>query len=297
MNIELTHMRQFVAVADELHFGRAAIKLGMAQPPLSQAIKRLENRLGFELLERSRRNVALTRAGEVFLKEARATISKADAAVLLARQAASHELAELRVSFVSAALYRLLPAALHDFRARFPKVEVRLHEQPTDTQIESLIAGDNDLGFVHPPLKVTEDLTVKTISRDPLVAAVPAASDFAKLPALGLADLGNEPFILFPHVQGPDLHIRILDACRAAGFMPRISQEAGRMHTILSLVSAGMGVSLVPDGARSLQLDGVQFVPLKPPTELHLDLAMVWRRRHRLRHLSALIDCVENSTD
>ncbi len=290
-------MRQFVAVAEELHFGRAAIRLGMAQPPLSQAIKRLEHRLGFQVLERSRRRVELTPAGSVFLKEARNTLAQADAAVRLARQAASHELAELHVTFVSAALYRLLPAALRTFRTRFPKVEVRLDEQPTDTQIEGLRDGSIDLGFVHPPLKTTDGLTVRDVAKEPLVAAVPADSRFAGEPVVELANFKHEPFVLFPHVQGPDLHLRILDACRAAGFTPRISQEAGRMHTILSLVACGLGVSLVPDGARTLQIDGMRFVPLGPQTDLHLDLAMVWRRGRPQRHVNTFIDTVTRTTD
>ncbi len=290
-------MRQFVAVAEELHFGRAAIRLGMAQPPLSQAIKRLEDRLGFRLLERSRRRVELTPAGEVFLTEARATLSQADTAIRLARQAASHELAELRLTFVSAALYRLLPAALRSFSTRFPKVEIQLDEQPTDAQIEGLLAGRVDLGFVHPPLKAVEGLTVRTVARDALVAAVPAASKFADASVVDLADLREEPFVLFPHVQGPDLHLRILEACRTAGFVPRISQEAGRMHTILSLVASGLGVSLVPDGARTLRIEGVRFVPLAQQGELHLDLAMVWRRGRPQRHLNGFIETVTGATD
>ncbi len=290
MTIELHHLRHFAAVADELHFGRAAQRLGMTQPPLSQSIKRLEAALGVTLFERSRRRVALTAAGRVFQAEAARTLAQADAAIRLTRRAASEEIAELRIGFVSAALYRLLPEVLRRFRERFPDVEIRLEEQSTEAQLDGLRDGSLDIGFVHPPLRNVDDLTVATVSRDPLIAAVPATHALAGAATIELSALADSDFVLFPARQGPVLQGRIIQACRRAGFLPRIVQEAQRMHTILSLVAAGLGVSLVPDGARSLRLDGVSFVPIDGlPNELAWELATVRTLRPPRRHERAFI--------
>lgn len=293
MSVDLHAMRHFVAVAEELHFGRAALRLGMAQPPLSQSIRRLEAGLGFRLFERTRRRVELTPAGAVFLDEARRTLAQAEDAIRLARRAAADELATLTVTFASIALYRALPAALKAHRARFPDVAIRLDERATDAQLEGLRDGSVDLGFVTPPLRDVSELEVRAIGRDRLVAAVPAESPLAGAGGIRLGALADADFILFPHGQGPSLHGRILAACRRAGFVPRVAQEARLMHTILSLVSAGMGVSLVPEGARTMRLAGVAFVPVHDlPDDLAWELAIAWRARRVRPALRAFIDTI-----
>ncbi len=279
-------MRHFVAVAEELHFGRAAARLNMAQPPLSQSIRRLEDGLGFALLERSSRRVALTPAGRVFLDEAKRTLAQAEATLRLARQVASDELAELTLGFVSAALYRVLPEALRTFRTRFPEIRIRLEELSTERQLESLRDGGIDIAFLHPPLRDAVDLEVQVVDRDPFVAAVPTGSPLAKTARLALGDLADQDFVLFPYRRGPSLYRGILTACRQAGFAPKITQEAQRMHTILSLVAAEMGVSLVPQGAQTLRIDGVAFVQVDGiPQALAWELAMVRRKTDRRRAL------------
>jgi len=286
-------MRHFVAVAEELHFGRAAARLGLAQPPLSQSIQRLERGLGVQLFVRSHRKVELTPAGRTFLDEARRTLTQAETAVHLARRAAVDDLTELKVTFVSAALYRLLPAALRNYRAQFPAVEIHLEERATDGQLDGLRDGSVDIGFVHPPLKDAGELDVRMIYRDRLMAAIPSASALASEPAVVLADLADEGFVLFPFRQGPNLHARITSACRRAGFVPRVLQEALQMHTILSLVAAGMGVSLVPERARMLHTEGVTFVPiLGLPDDLTWDLALAWRAQNAHRPLRAFVETV-----
>lgn len=300
MAVDLHHMRHFAAVAEELHFGRAAARLGIAQPPLSQSIKRLEADLGFPLFERTQRRVELTPAGEVFLTEARRTLEQSETAVRLAQQAASEHLASLTVTFVSAALYQVLPAALRAHRKRFPKVDIRLDERPSDAQLAGLRDGSVDLGFLHPPLKDLRGLQSETIARDRFIVALPSASPLARRRKLDLAELGDQDFVLFPHRQGPSLHGRLMAACRRAGFLPRIAQEAGRMHTLLSLVAAGLGVSLVPEGARSLPIAGVTFVPLHGlPEELCWELMIVWRARGLrppLRSFTETLRSVADST-
>ena len=290
MTVELHHLRHFAAVAEELHFGRAADRLGMTQPPLSQSIKRLEAALGVTLFERSRRKVALTAAGRVFQAEAVRTLAQADAAIRLTRRAASEEIAQLRIGFVSAALYRLLPDVLRRFRDRYPDVEIRLEERSTDAQLAGLRDGSLDIGFVHPPLRDADDLTIETVSRDRLIAAIPAAHELASAATIELAAFADSDFVLFPARQGPVLQRRIVQACRRAGFLPRIVQEAQRMHTILSLVAAGLGVSLVPEGARSLRLDGVSFVPVAGlPDDLAWELTTIRTLRTPRRHERAFM--------
>jgi len=232
------------------------------------------------VLERTQRKVELTPAGSVFLDEARRTLTQADEAVRLARRAASDEVAQLHVTFVSAALYRVLPEVLRQFRATWPDIEIRLDELPTDSQLANLRSGAVDAGFVHPPLRDAADLEVEAVQSDRLVLALPETNALAGRDLVALSDLRDESFVLFPHRQDPALHGRILQACRRAGFLPRVAQEARQMHTILTLVASGIGVSLVPAGAQTMRIDGVTFRPIGGlPDDLAWDLAVVWRRK------------------
>jgi len=267
----------------------------MAQPPLSQSIKRLETSLGFPLFARTQRRVELTPAGHVFLVEARRTLQQADETVRLAKRAASENLAELSVTFTSAALYRVLPAALRAHRDRFPSVEIRLDERPTDAQIAGLQDGSVDVGFVTPPLKAVAGLEIEVVSRDRFELAVPVSSRFARRDAVALSELASEAFVLFPYVQGPALHGRLMSACRQAGFVPRVRQEARQMHTIFSLVAAEIGVSLVPEGARSMRVEGVAMVPLADfPPDLTWDLSIIWKPTCAGRPLRGFIEIVRS---
>ncbi|PKA44869.1 LysR family transcriptional regulator [Rhizobium sullae] len=293
MMTSLLHMRHFIAVAEELHFGRAAARLGMAQPPLSQSIKRLEERLGFPLFERTQRAVRLTAAGRVFLEEARRTIAQSEDAVRLARRAASDDLAQISIAFVSAALYRLLPQAIRAFHEIWPDTTIRLDERPTEAQLAGLAGGDIDLGFFHPPIKTVDGLAVELIHRDKLIVAVPSHHPLAALNFCRLADLAGHDFIMFPHQQGPTLHGKITNACRAAGFVPNIVQEARQMHTILSLVAAGLGVSLVPTGATTMRIAGVAFIPLvDTPADIAWEMAIGWQPRGARKALRNFLEVV-----
>jgi DNA-binding transcriptional LysR family regulator len=249
--------------------------------------------LGFPLFARTQRKVELTPAGRVFLDEARRTLVQADEAVRIARRAASEELAELTVTFGSIALYRVLPAALRAHRKRFPKVEIRLDERATDAQVIGLQNGMVDLGFMTPPVKDASGLEIEVISRDRFAAAVPSDSSFARRERIALDTLAGEDFVFFPYVQGPSLHGRLMAACRQAGFVPRITQEARQMHTILSLVASGMGVSLVPEGAQTIRVEGVSFVPLSGmPEDVTWDLAMAWKPKGARRALTSFVQTV-----
>ena len=290
---DLHHLRQFIAVAEEQHFGRAAQRLNMAQPPLSQAIKRLEERMGVMLFERTSRKVALTPAGEVLLGEARRLLANAARATRLAHQAAQGLEGRITIGFVSAALYQLLPEALRAFRRRFPEAEIALHEMTTNEQVEALQRGAIDVGFGHPPLAAPNDLKVRLLVRDPLLAALPRDHILAPNCNLDFGDLAPQPFVLFPARQGPSLHAAIARACHRFGSDLKLVAEVSRIHTQLSLVAGGLGVTLVPASAQSIRVRGVRYKIIRNlPDGLFLETALLFypsKRRELLDAFRAVV--------
>lgn len=287
--MELRHLRYFVTLAEELHFGRAAEKLHISQPPLSMQIRALEGELGVMLFNRTQRHVALTQAGHALLQEARQILARVEQAVLITRRAGRGEIGKLAVGFISVADYNVLPVVLREFRRKFPLVNLTLREATTDAQIRDLIAGRLDVGFLLPP--VTEPaLETVSILREPLIAALPEKHALAKKPGkLALEKLKDEPFILFPRPNAPGLYDDVVSCCKAAGFSPRVEQEAIQMQTIISLVSAELGVALIPASLTNLRRTGVIYKPLKqqtPLTEIHL----AWRRGDELPALRVFVD-------
>ena len=287
--MELRHLRYFIMVAEELHFGRAAEKLHISQPPLSMQIRSLEEELGVTLLHRTQRHVSLTQAGHAFLQEARQILARLEQAVLMTRRAGRGEIGELAVGFISVADYNVLPVVLREFRRRFPLVNLTLRESTTDAQIRDLIGGRIDVGFVLPPI---DELALQSacIVREPLVAALPERHPLARRTGkLALAKLKDAPFILFPRPMAPGLYDDVVSFCRAAGFSPRVEQEAVQMQTIVSLVSAELGVALIPASLTNLRRTGVTYKALSeqsPLTEIHL----AWRRGDDLPALRVFVD-------
>jgi len=258
--LELRHLRSFVAVAEELSFRRAAQRLHIAQPPLSQQIKRLESEIGTLLLRRTSRHVELTDAGVVFLEHARRTLRDADLAVESARRTARGELGWLTVGFVDSAAYELLPPVLRAFRARAPGVRLELREIVTEAQLPAL-ADELDVGLV----REVEDLSGLRrilLLREPLLAALPIGHPLASRPRVQLAQLAAEPFILFPRASVPRVYDHLVALCRSAGFSPRTAQEAFQYPTMLGLVAAGFGIALVPTCVRALRRAGIVYVPV-----------------------------------
>lgn len=258
--IELRLWRQFAAVAEELHFGRAARSLHMTQPPLTQAIAQLERLLGVRLFERSKRSVQLTAAGEALLPSVRELIARARDLPGQARAAAGGELGRLRIAFVSTVGFALLPQWLRAFRARHPQVQMELIEATGDVQLEALARGEIDAGFMlHSPGFVPSGLAHRQVAREPLVLALPEAHPLASSARLPLAQVLAEPLVLFPRRIVPSLHDAILGMYHAAGREPRIVQEAIQMQTIVNLVSAGLGLAWVPESVRQFQRSGVAY--------------------------------------
>jgi DNA-binding transcriptional LysR family regulator len=274
--MELRHLRYFVAVAEELHFGRAAERLFIAQPPLSQQIQQLERELGVTLFQRTSRRVQLTPAGEGFLRDARRLLAGLDEAAEGARRAARGETGWLGIGFAASATYDLLPAVLRDFRARFPDVSLSLAELNAAEQARALHERAIHVGFARPSVEDPEAV-VGAVLREPFLAALPAAHPLAGASPLPLSALASEPFVSFPEQPRPSYAALVRDACAGAGFAPRVVQEVREMQTALSLVAAGLGVALLPDSVRHLRRDGVAYRALAHPAP-RTELAVVSRR-------------------
>lgn len=270
--MELRHLRYFIAVAEELHFGRAAERLCIAQPPLSQQIQQLERELGFRLFDRTKRRVLLTAAGTMFLEEARESLSGLERAAQSGRRIARGETGRLAIGFVGTATYEALPALLSAFRERHPDVELVLRELVSAKQVQALRERRIHVGLARPA--VPEDgLTSEPLIREPLVAAVPTDHPLAAFELVDLSSLAGEPFILFPRFPKPSYADFLVSVCEQAGFRPRVAQETSEIHTAVSMVAAGLGVTLVPASLRSLQRPGVvyrSFADPAPITELTL---------------------------
>ncbi|MFC0691510.1 LysR family transcriptional regulator [Paraburkholderia humisilvae] len=306
---DLRQLRYFVAVAEEKHFGRAAVRLSMTQPPLSQAIRALEETLGVELFARTKRSVELTPVGVDLLPEVRRLLASAEALRPLAQSLARGESGGLSLSFVSTADYGVLPPLLRDFGVRHPRVRLQLTEATSDIQLEELVAGHIDAGLVIGPLppRYAAQLSWLPIAREPLVIAMSAqmaarveANEAATSKATGragvepgeahptaapaewrdspisLRDAADAPLVIFPRRLAPGFYDIIMDCYGAAGLTPRIGQEAIQMQTIVSLVSAGMGVALVPQSLRNLRRTGVVYRPLSEAVPA-IETGLVWR--------------------
>ena len=286
MNIELRHLRYFIAVADELHFSRAAERLGISQPPLSQQIRDLESTLGVRLLRRTNRRVELTDAGRAYLDAAKDIIARVDDAGDMARRAERGEIGELHVGFTrSTPLIERFPRAIRAFRETYPSVRLVLQERNTLQQIECLLDDRQQLGLIRGAV-LPAPLVSRKVVDDPLVAVIRADHPLArrKRAKLRMEELSDEHFIVFTRAAGTGIHDQLLTMCRNAGFSPRISQEAGESSTMIGLVAAGMGVAVLPQSMRHVQVNGVAYVTIDSP-----DAASALHLAHRRDDTSPLV--------
>ncbi|ABR91080.1 LysR substrate-binding domain-containing protein [Herminiimonas glaciei] len=292
MNIELRQLRHFVTVAEEMHFGRAALRLHMTQPPLSQSIQALEALLGVQLFRRTSRSVALTPAGIALLPEAQRILQQTAALPDLMRRAASGASGRLSLAFVSTADYSVLPHFLREFREAYPQVEIDLREATTDVQLDELAQGRIDVGLLIPPLpdKAKLQLDYLPVLSEPLILAVPKGLKAVRgKQTVALQAVAELPLIIFPRRIAPAFHDAILACYRDAGLTPHIGQEAIQMQTIIGLVSAGMGIALVPQSVSNLKRPGVDYKALADKTPL-VETGMAWRRDNTSPVLNAFLE-------
>lgn len=280
-------MRYFIAVAELLHFGRAAQRLHISQPPLSRQIQALEEELGVVLFHRTRRAVRLTEPGLKFLEEARRTLLQADRSMEVARRAGRGELGKLEIGFAPLSDMAILPKVLGAFRQRAPDVELRLHYLNTPEQLQALREGTIDVGLLRMPANA-EGIVVETILREPIVVAMPKGHRFSKRAMIPLKALADEPYVMFPRNYAPRFYDFILSICRDAGVGVQVVIEAVSIHNNLSLIAGGMGVSLLPESVGELRRSGVVLRPLEDATP-QVETGIAHRRPDRGKELAAFL--------
>ncbi|WP_283195621.1 LysR family transcriptional regulator [Rhizobium sp. AN80A] len=282
--MELRHIRYFLAVAEERNFTRAAARLGIGQPPLSQQIRDLENEIGAALFHRVPHGAELTEAGSAFLPEARAAIASAEKAKLAAQRATRGETGRLALGFTaSSAFNTAVSGTIRRFRGQWPDVSLSLTEMNSNWLMEKLMRQEIDAAFIRPGLEDPKDVLLKRLADEPMLIALPAHHPLAKLKTVPLAALAGEPVILFPRTVGLSLYDDIVRGCRDAGFELVVTQEAPQIPSVVNLVAADLGVSIVPASIAHLALDGVAYRPIEgPPLVARLGLAMLKARRSRV---------------
>lgn len=289
--MELRHLRYFIAVAEELHFGRAAERLRMTQPPLSQQIQQLEEELGVALFRRDSRHVALTDAGKVFLDHARRTLGESDEAIAEARRADRGEIGSLRIGFAANAAHEALPAIVRRYRAEYPRVRLTLHELASGEQVEALRERRLDVGFLSQALP-KDEFQSKPVLRDRLLVALPAGHPLAAQEVVRIAQLREQPWLVFPREYSPAVFDMLTSAFDRAGGRPQVAQEARYTATLVSFVSAGMGFCFVSGFNRHLPRPGVVFLPVDDAA-LHLDLSVAWRTDNASAVLGGFLSVVD----
>ncbi|MEU9074188.1 LysR substrate-binding domain-containing protein [Kitasatospora sp. NPDC048538] len=289
--IPLPQLHAFVVLAEELHFGHAAARLGVAQPPLSQQIRRLEEKVGHPLFTREPGRVALTPVGRELLPAARAALTGLADGLAAARAVGTGEAGRLRIGFSASLALTVLPGLLHTFRQRFPAVELDIREMTTAPQLAALREGAVDVGLLREPPAAEPGLDFRTVLSEPFVAVLPKAHPLAARRTLPVGELADSPFVLLPREVGPQLYDRITGLCTAAGFTPRIVQHAVEWQTVCALVGAGLGVSLAPASIRRIRLRGVAFRGISP-AGARTRVAVAWRGADRNPLVAQLLTAV-----
>jgi DNA-binding transcriptional LysR family regulator len=293
--MELRHLRYFVAVATELNFSRAAENLLVAQPALSTQIADLEREIGTQLLFRNKRVVRLTAAGESFLADAQSILAAADSAKDKALRASRGELGELSIGFFAAPTMHFLPDLIRRYRSTYPHVTIRMHELTPDRQLTAFANGDIDVGFTRPLPAGTSELTSETLFREKWLAVLPETHPLASRRRIRLADLAREPFVLLDRPVAVGLYDQVISACQSAGFSPTVVHSPDLMATVLTMVAAEQGISIVPEGVQNLRSRQVVFLPLSPPLE-PIPLIMCWRSKEISPTVEAFRKLVQQRT-
>lgn len=273
---ELSQLRCFVAVAEELHFGRAAARLNMTQPPLSRQIQILERVLDVVLLERSNRTVKLTPAGQSFLAEARRLLKLAESAALLAKRVANGKAGSINIGFTATSAYSYVPELVAACRRELPDVEVSLKEMVSGDQLKRLDSGEIDIGLLRPPIP-RAGLSAFRVTAEPLIAAVNVAHGLARAETIAIEQLAGEPFIMYAPYEARYFHDLLVELFSRAGLVPNYVQHLAQIHSILAMVHSGVGVALVPEAAVNLHFSGVALRPVDLPWQRPAELFFVSR--------------------
>jgi DNA-binding transcriptional LysR family regulator len=293
---ELRQLRCFVAAAEELHFGRAAQRMNMTQPPLSRQIQLLEHVLGVKLLDRTSRAVKLTPAGRAFLLEARRIIRLTESAAMTTRRIASGEAGTINVGFTAASGYRFLPRLLLRMGTGAPNIALVLKEMVSTEQTESLLTGRIDVGFLRPPIDRGEFSTLR-VAREGLVAALPSGDERLAKAALTLADFDKKPLIMYAPEGARYFHDMLTAQFEAAGVTPQAVQSLSQIHSMLALVRAAIGAALVPEAATSLHFDDVHFRRVETIPARPVELFAIWRSDNDNPALTAFLDQLHPDED
>jgi DNA-binding transcriptional LysR family regulator len=290
--MELRQLRYFLATAEELHFGRAAHRLHIAQPSLTQQIQNLEAELGVRLFLRTKRRVELTEAGQLFLTEVRLVMEHLTQAVQVAQRAERGELGRLSLAYAGATMYRVLPPILQEFHARYPAVDLMVNEVSTEKQLSLFDQNLIHVGLLHPPIR-RDDIACETIFREPMILALPENHPLVDCDKIAPEQLADQSFILFQRQQGPWLHDRITSLCQQAGFSPRVVQETCPPNAVLGLVAADIGVAFVAESLQTVPRPGIAFRSLAT-TPVELETAVTWRKTSISPVLQAFLNVVHD---
>ncbi|OZI31158.1 hypothetical protein CAL29_24820 [Bordetella genomosp. 10] len=287
LRLELRRLRYFLALAENLHFARAAERLNMAQPPLSEQIRKLEKEVGVRLFERNSRNVALTEAGRVMLAGTRSAMFELERAVNAAQQTERGQAGHLRLGFVSSGSVTFLPKLLRKLRSHLPNVRADTRQYSSNGALEALVQRQIDLAVARTP-PGTENLMHRPIFRDPVVLAVPADHPVARRKRIKLAEMRDEPFVIYPPQEGHVAYSVAQRACLHAGFVPTVAEFVDDVYGMLALVAAGIGVALMPSAISRLHVDGVVFFRL-PEIKESFELSLVWRTEDERNLIASVV--------
>jgi DNA-binding transcriptional LysR family regulator len=288
--MELRHLKYFVVLAEELNFTKAAARLRISQPPLTAQIHTLEEELDLRLFTRTKHKVELTRAGHIFLAEARLTLSQAQRTRKLASQLASGSIGEVRVGFtLSAALNPAVPRILFNFRTENPTINLALQEMLTARQLECLSGNQLDVGFCRELVSaVPAEINIERIIQERFIAVIHSQHRLAKQNAVSLEDCADEPFVFFTPALGVGLYEKVIALCGTAGFKPRVVQEANGVIAIVGLVASGIGLSILPESVKSIALEGVVYRPLQHPDAV-IPLMLAFRKSENAPAVSRFV--------
>ncbi|KQT13924.1 LysR family transcriptional regulator [Ramlibacter sp. Leaf400] len=293
--MEFRHLRYFLALSEELHFGRAARRLSISQPPLSLNIRQLEESIGAKLFLRNSKEVRLTAAGRAFVPAARALLEQAAEAGRHAREVEQGFVGVLRVGFVSSMLFRGLPELLQGFQSQHPQLRVLVREMNSENQVVELVHGQLDVAFVH-TTRVTREMSRLLFSSEPFVCCLPQGHALARVRKLAVRRLEGEPFVMFSRTASPDYYERVLSICTGAGFHPDVRHEARHWLSVVSLVAQGMGVALVPAALRRSGMPGATFVPIEA-SDVRSQAFCVWRAADDNAGLQALLETIRSAAE